>query len=141
MNIKIVTILLAALIVVSVDAGLLDAIKNLKVFRHLKHKSNGTKENESESTYHARINAKDSLNDENDWITVQSPIALSLHKSKFVKRDFEPLKFHGHWEREGEAFIEDTGSSAKITFQGRHERPFISGGLLNSGEVYIFVTE
>lgn len=38
----------------------------------------------------------------------------------------------------GEAIIENTGISAKITFQGRCEQPYITGGVLQPNERYIF---
>lgn len=55
--------------------------------------------------------------------------------SKYVK----PLRFFGHWNNEGMASIENTGKTAKLTFDGRHEKPYIlTGGLLNHGGRYIF---
>lgn len=48
------------------------------------------------------------------------------------------MEFHGHWENVGKAFIENTGTSAKVTFQGRNEQPYISGGALQPNERYIF---
>lgn len=48
------------------------------------------------------------------------------------------MKYHDHWKKDGQAYIEDTGSSAKITFEGRRRRPFISGGLLRHNERYNF---
>lgn len=68
---------------------------------------------------------------------VQSPIALSSLNSK-VKDNIKPLEFHGYWENDGQAYIENTGTSAKITIENRNKPPFICGGTLKSNERYIF---
>lgn len=68
---------------------------------------------------------------------VQSPIAISSCASK-IHDNLQPLKFHGHWHKDGKAFIENTGISAKVTFQNRNEQPFVNGGALQPNERYIF---
>lgn len=68
---------------------------------------------------------------------VQSPILISSPSCNTI-RNVKRLKYHDHWKKDGQAYIEDTGSSAKITFEGRRKRPFISGGLLKHNERYIF---
>lgn len=68
---------------------------------------------------------------------VQSPIAISLRDST-IEDKIKSLKFVGHWERDGKAFIENTGISAQITFQGRKVQPYVSDGPLKSNERYIF---
>lgn len=68
---------------------------------------------------------------------VQSPIALSTPTSR-IKDNVKPLEFHGYWENDGQAFIENTGTSAKVTLNGRKQQPYICGGALRSNERYIF---
>lgn len=68
---------------------------------------------------------------------MQSPISISTPSCNTI-RNVKRLKYHDHWKKDGQAYIEDTGSSAKITFDGRRRRPFISGGLLKRNERYIF---
>lgn len=66
---------------------------------------------------------------------VQSPIAISTREANY-KDDVEPLEYHGHWEAVGTARIENTGTSAMITFARRPQHPYILGGPLK--ERYIF---
>lgn len=68
---------------------------------------------------------------------VQSPIALSSLNSKVID-NIRPLEFHGYFENDGQAYIENTGISAKITFEGRNKQPYICGGTLKSNERYFF---
>lgn len=68
---------------------------------------------------------------------VQSPIAISSRDSK-IHDNVKPLEFHGHWDKDGEAFVENTGTSAKVSFQGRTIQPFITGGPLRPNERFIF---
>lgn len=68
---------------------------------------------------------------------VQSPIAISMRDSR-VRDDVSRLEFHGHWEKDGIAFIENTGTSAKVKFVQRSSQPYINGGCLRPNERYIF---
>lgn len=68
---------------------------------------------------------------------VQSPIAISSRYSK-IADNVKSLEFHGHWECDGQAFIENTGTSAKVTFNGRKQQPFICGGPLQPNVRYVF---
>lgn len=68
---------------------------------------------------------------------VQSPISISLRSSKVVDK-VKPLKYVGYWKKDGQAIIENTGTSAKVTFQHRTDLPFICGGPLKPSERYIF---
>ncbi len=68
-------------------------------------------------------------------MAVQSPIAISTREANY-KDDVEPLEYHGHWEAVGTARIENTGTSAMISFAGRQQHPYIIGGPLK--ERYIF---
>lgn len=70
---------------------------------------------------------------------VQSPIAISIHNTK-IDDEVKPLTFSGHWTTNCRAIIENTGRTAQLSFQRQtdEQRPYISGGLLNSGERYIF---
>lgn len=61
-----------------------------------------------------------------------------MKTSKILANEFEPLEFHGHWNKDGDAFIENTGRYAEIIFENRTEQPYISGGLLPPTEHYIF---
>lgn len=69
--------------------------------------------------------------------TVQSPIAISIRESK-VRDDVKQLEFHGHFENDGKAFVENTGTSARVKFLQRNKQPYISGGVLRPNERYIF---
>lgn len=68
---------------------------------------------------------------------VQSPISISLRSSKVVDK-VKPLKYVGYWEKDGQAIIENTGTSAKVTFHNRKHLPFICGGPLQLNDRYIF---
>lgn len=68
-------------------------------------------------------------------MAVQSPIAISTREANY-KDDVEPLEYHGHWEAIGAARVENTGTSAMITFARRPQKPYIIGGPLK--ERYIF---
>lgn len=68
-------------------------------------------------------------------MAVQSPIAISTREANY-KDDVEPLEYHGHWEAVGTARIENTGTSAMISFARRPQHPYILGGPLK--ERYIF---
>lgn len=68
-------------------------------------------------------------------VSVQSPIAISTRSSDY-KDDIEPLEYHGHWEGIGISFVENTGTSAMVTFANRPEQPYITGGPLKTK--YIF---
>lgn len=69
---------------------------------------------------------------------VQSPISISLRSSKIVDK-IKPLQYYGYWETSRQAFIENTGTSAKITFLSSKTQPYLSGGPLKPNENYIFV--
>lgn len=49
-----------------------------------------------------------------------------------------PLEFQGHWRKDGNATILNTGKTAKVAFRGRSKQPYIIGGPLESDEPYIF---
>ncbi|XP_037919860.1 carbonic anhydrase 2 [Hermetia illucens] len=66
---------------------------------------------------------------------VQSPISISNREIDH-KDDVEPLEYHGHWEPIGIARVQNTGTSAVVTFAKRKEQPFIIGGPLKNK--YIF---
>lgn len=68
---------------------------------------------------------------------VQSPIEIWNRLSNCVD-NIEPLKYHGYFETDGLAKIENTGNSAIITFTKRQKRPHISGGPLTKNKRYIF---
>lgn len=68
-------------------------------------------------------------------MAVQSPIAISTREANY-KDDVEPLEYHGHWEAIGAARVENTGTSAMITFARRPQQPYILGGPLKTR--YIF---
>lgn len=68
---------------------------------------------------------------------VQSPIAISSRSSTY-EDDVAPLEFHGHWKKDGNATLYNTGTTAKVIFQYRSENPYITGGPLRAGERYIF---
>lgn len=67
---------------------------------------------------------------------VQSPIAISTRSSNY-KDDVEPIEYHGHWENIAESYVENTGTSAMITFSNRPQQPYIIGGPLK-GHKFIF---
>lgn len=69
--------------------------------------------------------------------TVQSPIAISIRESQ-VRDDVKQLEFHGHSENDGKAFVENTGTSARVKLLQRNKQPYISGGVLRPNERYIF---
>lgn len=81
---------------------------------------------------------------------VQSPIALSFRETDFIDIA-KPLEYHGYWDANRIAHIENTGQSAVITFsvqkqqqqqsteqQRQLQLPYIKGGLLPLNENYIF---
>lgn len=68
---------------------------------------------------------------------VQSPIAISTRDS-IIEENMKPLEFHGHWKREGNATLLNTGKTAKVSLRGRSIQPYITGGPLESDERYIF---
>lgn len=68
---------------------------------------------------------------------VQSPILISLRGTR-IEDNVKPLKFCGFLDKDGQAIIENTGTSAKVTFPNRKKRPFIKGGPMKSNELYIF---
>jgi len=68
---------------------------------------------------------------------VQSPIGILLRETAMVD-NLKPLEYHGHWESDGTAMIENTGTSAKMTFDGRKQQPYICGGPLATNERFIF---
>lgn len=72
-----------------------------------------------------------------DPIMVQSPITISLRDSIIID-NMKPLEFHGHWKKEGNATLLNSGKSAKITFRGRSEMPYITGGPFEDEERYVF---
>ncbi|CAH1126035.1 unnamed protein product [Ceutorhynchus assimilis] len=65
----------------------------------------------------------------------QSPIELK-HEESISHDHFEPLDFHGHWDKLGEATFENTGKTAVIRFQ-RDELPYLRGGPLHE-DTYVF---
>lgn len=67
---------------------------------------------------------------------VQSPIALCPRQSDYLD-DAEPLEYHGHWEPVGVACVQNTGTSAMVTFSKRPHQPYIIGGPLGKDK-YIF---
>lgn len=69
--------------------------------------------------------------------SVQSPISISIRESK-IKDNEKPLEYHGHWTHDGIAFIENTGTSARVIFQRRKQQPYICGGPLPPNQRYIF---
>lgn len=68
-------------------------------------------------------------------MAVQSPIDISSRDS-YHADDVEVLEYHGYWDAVGEASVKNTGTSAKITFSKRPQKPYIMGGPLK--ERYIF---
>jgi len=65
----------------------------------------------------------------------QSPIELS-HDESINHDHFEPLEFHGHWDKAGEATFENNGKTAVIRFQ-KDETPYLIGGPLHN-DIYVF---
>lgn len=65
----------------------------------------------------------------------QSPIELK-HEESISHDHFEPLEFHGHWEKRGEATFTNTGKTAVLRFKDR-ETPSLIGGPLHD-DVYVF---
>lgn len=47
-----------------------------------------------------------------------------------------PLQYAGYWVKDGSAWIENDGHTAKVTFKDRKVQPHLSGGILK--ERYIF---
>lgn len=68
---------------------------------------------------------------------VQSPIAVCTRSSDYVD-DMLPLEYHDHWKAVGVACVQNTGTSAMVTFSRRPAQPYIIGGPLPSNEKYIF---
>lgn len=66
---------------------------------------------------------------------VQSPIAITIRTIDH-KDDFLPLEYHGHWDPVGTAMVQNTGTSAMVTFNKRQVLPYIVGGPLK--DKYIF---
>lgn len=57
--------------------------------------------------------------------------------AKFLNKDkVRPLKFSGHWATNGQAWFQNGGKIAKLTFENRRVQPQLTGGLLNGR--YIF---
>lgn len=67
---------------------------------------------------------------------VQSPIAISNRAIEHID-DVDPLEYHGHWEPVGIARVQNTGTSAMVTFAKRQQQPYIKGGCLHDNK-YIF---
>ncbi|XP_050308549.1 carbonic anhydrase 2 [Anthonomus grandis grandis] len=65
----------------------------------------------------------------------QSPIELS-HDDSISHDHFDPLMFHGHWDKLGAASIENNGKTVVIRFE-RNEMPYLVGGPLH-GDTYVF---
>jgi len=65
----------------------------------------------------------------------QSPIELR-HEESISHDHFEPLEFHGHWDKVGEASFTNTGKTAMLRFQNR-EAPSLIGGPLHK-DTYVF---
>jgi len=72
-----------------------------------------------------------------DWRlqSVQSPIHLKHDESNEYDH-FEPLEFHGHWDKEGSATFTNNGYTATLRFQDR-ELPILKGGPLHDDD-YVF---
>jgi len=66
---------------------------------------------------------------------VQSPIVLKHDESNEYDH-FEPLEYHGHWAKEGEATLSNNGFTATLRFQNR-EPPVLFGGPLHDDQ-YVF---
>ncbi|XP_031637848.1 carbonic anhydrase 1-like [Contarinia nasturtii] len=103
--------------------------------------NNGSEENESDIESHTNSGVLSNDYDKYGKFVVcsfQSPIDLRMNDVKIAKH-LVPLRFFGHWNREGEAYIENTGKSAEIKFEGRDKQPYIlTGGLFDHGGRYIF---
>ncbi|ALC48701.1 CG11284 [Drosophila busckii] len=67
---------------------------------------------------------------------VQSPIEISNRAIEHID-DVDPLEYHGHWEPVGVARVQNTGTSAMVTFSKRKQQPYIIGGALESN-MYMF---
>lgn len=65
----------------------------------------------------------------------QSPIAISRSDVTFKDR-MKPLIYHGHWDAEGTAKLENTATTVKLRFSDRNQ-PFLTGGPLRNKR-YIF---
>ncbi|XP_060524873.1 carbonic anhydrase 2-like [Cylas formicarius] len=65
----------------------------------------------------------------------QSPIELK-HDDSIHHDHFEPLEFHGHWDKGGKAFLKNTGKTAVLRFESR-ELPVLVGGPLHE-DTYVF---
>lgn len=72
-----------------------------------------------------------------DMKMVQSPIAISSSEA-VIRDNIKPLLFHGHWDADGTAKIENTAITVKLRFSDRNEQPYISGGPLRPHKRYIF---
>ncbi|KAK9882176.1 hypothetical protein WA026_019690 [Henosepilachna vigintioctopunctata] len=66
---------------------------------------------------------------------VQSPIKLTHDESNEYDH-FEPLEFHGHWDKGGKATFKNNGYTATLRFQER-ELPLLFGGPLHHDQ-YVF---
>lgn len=60
---------------------------------------------------------------------VQSPINIDDEIIEHID-DIDALEYHGHWDAEGIARVENTGTSAMVTFCKRPQQPYIIGGVL-----------
>lgn len=79
--------------------------------------------------------------------SIQSPIALSFRDTDFID-NAKPLEYHGYWDANRIAYVENTGQSALVTFSNERKQqqqqqqesqlPYIEGGLLPLNERYIF---
>lgn len=67
---------------------------------------------------------------------VQSPIEISNRAIEHID-DVDPLEYHGHWEPVGVARVQNTGTSAVVTFSKRKQQPYIIGGGLDTNK-YVF---
>lgn len=67
---------------------------------------------------------------------VQSPIEISNRIIEHID-DIDPLEYHGHWEPVGIARVQNTGTSAVVTFAKRKYLPYIVGGCLGQAR-FIF---
>lgn len=67
---------------------------------------------------------------------VQSPIEISNRAIEHID-DVDPLEYHGHWEPVGVARVQNTGTSAMVTFSKRKQQPYIIGGALDT-DMYVF---
>ncbi|XP_065169340.1 carbonic anhydrase 2 isoform X2 [Atheta coriaria] len=67
--------------------------------------------------------------------SVQSPIELK-HEDSNEYDHFDPLEFHGHWDDEGKAKIDNNGFTATLRFIDR-KMPILVGGPLHEDH-YVF---